>query len=397
MSKSEWGEYKNITEVDSKEFNLYKNGLGYNHNIEILIAFFYKISQSQEVILKYNENEGGTENIKTINSNWRIKINKISIPLPGNSKLLGYISYHKFISIVLISADKKEKFLLFTIGAEGDWKEEKKQGQEKEEYVLKYNVSIPDMKSINCIKDKTSDECKQKWWGKTTTETKIFEIYNKSVNLKIIFILLLMVILADKSAEKVESKIINNTEDCKILIRNKTNIHYFTWDTGYYYGINIMKEIRHKFPSHYRECYKECNIKNYNCWHFADLMYTMFTRDEYQMKIDSERDLETALISWYPLHTLRREQCCIRNLFIKKGITYKEDFIMHLQNALKLANYHKLVNNVGNKQATTESKGGNLKKIKWKKSKKIKRRKNKSKRKPRKINKKTKQIKNKKF
>jgi hypothetical protein len=44
-----------------------------------------------------------------------------------------------------------------------------------------------------------------------------------------------------------------------------------------------------------------------------------------------------------------------------------------------------LVNNVGNKQETAKSKGGNLKKIKWKKSKKIKRRKNKSKRKQIKI------------
>ncbi len=41
MSKGKWKEYKNITEIDSKEFNLYKNGLNYN-NIIILIAFFIK-------------------------------------------------------------------------------------------------------------------------------------------------------------------------------------------------------------------------------------------------------------------------------------------------------------------------------------------------------------------
>ncbi len=305
---------------------------------------------------------------------------------------MGSIIYHKYISIVLIS-DIKEEFLLFTIGAEGDWGNEKKQGQEKEEYVLKYNVSIPDMISIKCVEDKTLDECKQK-----SLKTQNFQIYNQSVNLKIIFILLLIVILGYKSAEKKVSSIVEEecNEGVRCRIINNTNIHFFTWDTGYYYGVNFMKEIKYKFPSRYRECDGKCNRKNYNCWHFADLIYTIFTKSKYEIKIDSVGNLENTLTSWSSLGTLRKEQCCIRNLITAKGIKYKNDFIEHLRRILRLAGYHELVNNVGIKQETVQSEGGNLKKIKWKKSKKIKRRKsnkikrrkNKSKRKPRKINKK---------
>ena len=382
--------YKNIIKIDGFDYKLSEKGLN-SISLDILIYFLKKKLKNNTNRCKITYlDENNEEHTVEIDNNWRIRIKLTNMPLPSNHWAIGYFSYHKYISIVLVEPrPSTNEYLLLTIGAE--------EVLILEPVKLVYAVSIPDKISLKCLKSDTVNtvyDCKKKRFGYTRSKKKDFRIDDQAVLTKIIFFLILikqLFIDSEGERQKLEplkkeldstsvqatvkrmraeedlkkgkdNKAVSNSElmtavidaakeetaaqDAVTLLQEEIardapvtlyyddndpdRIESFIWNTGYLYGIKYRKEIRHKFPAKKRvlTCTDNCTPILYNCWHFAGILYKIFTSSNYlELDFSNHSSLENSLDNWNLVRTSRKEYCCIRQLIVNKGKLFSGDII----------------------------------------------------------------------
>ena len=193
--------YKNIISLNSEPYSVSEKGLNYE-SMNTLLNFLKKIyffrEQSDPLVIRYlddNDTHLPDDSIKNeiINNLWTIQVKITKMPIPGNLPIYGLVSFHKYISVVLISPTNNE-FLLFTIGAEGEWDSDINPRN------IEYVVSIPDKMSSKCMKSRKSHDihydCKKKLFaqtGSTKIKKKIVNHDGKLMIGKIMFFLLTII------------------------------------------------------------------------------------------------------------------------------------------------------------------------------------------------------------
>lgn len=281
--------YNKIIKLNNKDFNVIDKGLNrdYYNN---LISFFGNllIDKSNSIITIEDTDKINKAKDININYNWFIEV-KIQ-----NYKLMPLLNiYHEYITISLIS-DKNEEFLLFSIGAEAGYDDGK------------YEISIPDMISYKCLGKQTD-----KGSCKGTEESYKIHIGDNNFISKIYFFLILI-------------NINSVYEDYEDYVDDGDYTHfygYLCWITKFNYGINVSKELKHLIKTKKQiVCKKECKENNYNCWHFALLFFEILKKKEYKINLNSVNEFKNSLTSWNSVKGYRREYCCIRNMFIDKGL-----------------------------------------------------------------------------
>jgi hypothetical protein len=370
--------YKNIIKIDGDEYKLSEKGLDSIY-LDVIIKFFKKRLENKRSTITYLDENNDIHSVK-ITNDWKIRVKLTNMPLPYSHWSLGYFSYHKYISIVLLPPPpSNNEYLLLTIGAEGVW-------SDTEPVKLEYAVSIPDKISLKCLNSNavsTIYNCKKKRFGSTRSKKKDFLSNDGGILSKIIFFLLLIKQLSinsenkrqrlksvktdldaaiyatwrltqkqlrdgthDKASSTIELvEAISNetvlreavtalTESTTISSLVEGGINSFMWNTGYIYGVKIGREIRHKFPARERglPCKDNCTPVSYNCWHFAGIMYKIFTSSKYVgLDFTTPSKLENSLQNWNVVRTSRTEYCCIRQMIVDKGKNYATDIISYIK------------------------------------------------------------------